>query len=250
QDYLTDSSGSPVSYQSYIDNVQTNALNGQVYNPVLGFEPIRGVGGHPKYPYAPFYGAFSPRVSIAWSPAFDSGFLNKVFGNKKTVIRGGYARISDRTNAVNNVLTPLLGYGFGQPIRCNGAGVDGGCHGTSGTNPTANCATGAKCDTTLPIGGFRIGVDGNTSPFPAVAQSLPIPAEPGINAATASVLFGLDNQYRPGLDDQIDFSIQREIPGQMIVEIGYAGRWAKHLYLGEDTDNAPVMLTLGGQSYA
>ncbi|MGO9273159.1 MAG: carboxypeptidase regulatory-like domain-containing protein [Terriglobia bacterium] len=236
QDYLTDSTGSPVSYQSYIDNVQTNALNGQVYNPVLGFEPIRGVGGHPKYPYAPFYGAFSPRVSIAWSPAFDSGFLNKVFGNKKTVIRGGYARISDRTNAVNNVLTPLLGYGFGQPIRCNGPRMDGVCtNEVNGTDPT---------------NGFRIGVDGNTAPFPAVAQTLPIPAEPGINAAAASVLFALDNQYRPGLDDQIDFSIQREIPGQMIVEIGYAGRWAKHLYLGEDTDNAPVMLTLGGQSYA
>ena len=251
QDYLTDAAGSAVSYAQYISNEQSFALKGQVYNPVLGFEPIRGVGGSPKYPYAPFYGAFSPRVSIAWSPAFDSGILNKIFGNKKSVIRGGYARITNRTNAVNNVLTPLLGYGFGQPIRCNGAAINGNCLGTNGTDPSANLdpSVSPSCAPNCRIGGFRIGIDGSTAPFPAVAPSLPLPAEPGINAAAAGSLFGLDTQYKPGLNDQIDFSIQREIPGAMIVEVGYTGVWIKNIYLQEDTDNAPVMLTLGGQSY-
>jgi len=236
QDILTDSSGGPVPFASYINSTETKALNGQVYNPILGFEPIRGVGGNPKYPYTPFYGAFSPRVSIAWSPAFDSGFLNKIFGNKKSVIRGGYARITDRTNAVNNVLTPLLGYGFGQPVRCNGGRMDGACT--------------AKVNGTNPSNGFRIGVDGNTAPFPAITQTLPIPAEPGINSPAASVLFGLDTSYRPGLDNVIDFSVQRELPGQIILEVGYTGRWAKHLYIGTDTNVAPTMFTLGGQTFA
>jgi len=36
----------------------------------------------------------------------------------------------------------------------------------------------------------------------------------------------------------------------MLLEVGYNGRWAKHLYLGENTDNVPPMMTLGGQTYA
>ncbi len=235
QDYLTDSAANPLNFQSYMDNRQRAALQGQVYNPVVGFMPIRAVGGSPKYPFNPFYGGFSPRVSLAWNPAFSSGFLGKLFGNKKTVFRGGYARIYDRANAVNLALTPLLGYGFGQPVRCNGAGTNGKCNGVAGVDPTT---------------AFRIGVDGNVAPFPAVSPTLPVPAEPGINSPAASVLFSLDNKYRPGSDDQVDFSIQRELPGQMILEVGYVGRWAKHLYLGTDINNVPYMLTLGGQSYA
>jgi len=236
QDILTDASGNPVHYQSYVDNTVRAANNGQVYNPVLGFMPIRAVGGSPKYPYSAYYGNFSPRISLAWSPTFSEGVLGKIFGNKKSVIRGGYARIPDRTNAVNNALTPLLGYGFGQPIRCRGARMDGVCtNKTNGTDPTD---------------AWRVGVDGTTAPFPVVTQTLPIPAEPGINSPGASGLFSLDDRYKPGIDDQINFSIQRELPGQMILEVGYVGRWARNLYLGENTDNVPYMLKLGGQTYA
>ena len=238
QDYLTDANGVPVTYNQFIGNVESAANNGQVYNPSLGFVPIRGVAGHPKYPFTPYYGGFSPRVALAWSPNASSGFLGKLFGNQKSVIRGGYARIYDRTNAVGMVLTPLLGYGFGQTIKCNGPGVIGGaagCYGTSSTNPTD---------------AFRIGTDGNTVPFPTVTQSLPIPAQPGVNTPYAGVLFGLDGAWKPGVNDAIDFSIQRELPGQMILEAGYVGSWSKNLYLGMNTDAAPTMLKLGGQTYA
>ena len=235
QDYMTDASGNPVPYNAYVNNVSNAANQGQVYNPIIGFEPIRAVGGSPKYPFQPYYGGFAPRVSLAWSPHADSGWTGKLFGVNKTVIRGGYARIFDRNNAVDMVLTPLLGYGFGQPVRCNGANINGGCTGSSSTDPT---------------NGFRIGVDGNTAPFPSVSQTLPIPAEPGINSPAASVLFGLDSQWRPGVNDEIDFSIQRELPGQMIVEAGYVGKWSRHLYLGMDMNGVPTNMKLGGQTLA
>jgi hypothetical protein len=235
QDSLVDASGAPVSYQNYIDNVQYYAQRGQVYNPILGYEPIGAVGGHPKYPFDPYWGGFSPRVSLAWNPAFDSGILNKIFGNKKSVIRGGYARLYDRSNAVNLVMSPLLGYGFAQPIRCNGAGTNGLCNGTNGTDPS---------------NGFRIGTDGNTSPFPVVAQTLPIPAEWGINSAAAGIISGLDNKWRPGTNDQIDFTFQRELPGQIVLEAGYVGRWARHLYSGMNTDGVPYMMKQGGQTFS
>jgi hypothetical protein len=236
QDYLVDSSGAPVSYNQYVDSVANFANNGQIYNPVLGFEPIRGVAGSPKYPIDPWYGGFSPRVSLAWNPTFDSGFLHKIFGDKKTVFRGGYSRIYDRTNAVNMVLTPLLGYGFGQPIKCIGGLMNGTCTNTSKGSDPSNA--------------YRVGTDGNTAPFPAATPTLPLPAEPGVNTPGASVLFALDSKWRPGSDDAIDFSIQRELPGQTILEVGYAGKWMKHLYLGMDNDGTPYMLKLGGQTLA
>jgi Carboxypeptidase regulatory-like domain len=236
QDYLVDSSGAPVSYNQYVDNVQKFANNGQIYNPALGFEPIRGVGGSPKYPIDPWYGGFSPRVSLAWNPSFSSGFLHKIFGEKKTVFRGGYSRTYDRTNAVNMVLTPLLGYGFGQPAKCIGGLMDGTC---------TNTAKGSD-----PTNAYRVGTDGNTAPFPAITQTLPLPAQPGVNTPGASVLFALDSKWRPGSDDAIDFSIQRELPSQLILEVGYSGKWMKHLYLGMDNDGTPYMLKLGGQTLA
>ena len=235
QDFMVDSSGAILASQQYLQNTVNQALQGQVYNPILGFEPIGAVGGHPKYPFQPFYGGFSPRVSVAWNPRFQSGVLGRVFGQGKTVIRAGYSRIYDRNNGVDLVLVPLLGYGFGQTIRCNGASVSGSCLGGSGTNPT---------------NGFRVGVDGNSGPFPAVQQALPIPAEPGINSPPGSNISFLDNNWRPGANDQITIGMQRELPDNIIVEAAWVGKWSKHLYQGLDLNDVPWMMTRGGQSFA
>lgn len=238
QDVAVDTSGNPISSAAYLQNQVSNALNGQAYNPVIGFEPIHAVGGHPKYPFNPYYGGFSPRVAVAWNPRFQSGLLQRIFGQGKTVIRGGYSRIYDRNNGVDLVLVPLLGYGFGQTIRCNGAGIIGGvvdCYGGGGTNPT---------------NAFRVGVDGNTGPFPAVQQTLPIPAEPGVNSPAGSNISFLDNNWRPGANNQFSVGIQRELPDNIIVEAAWVGKWSKHLYQGLDLNNVPWMMTLGGQSFA
>ena len=235
QDVAVDTSGNPINSAAYLQNQVSNALNGQVYNPVIGFEPIHAVGGHPKYPFNPYYGGFSPRVAVAWNPRFQSGFLQRIFGQGKTVIRGGYSRIYDRNNGVDLVLVPLLGYGFGQTIRCNGAGVNGLCNGGGATNPTT---------------AFRVGVDGNTGPFPAVQQTLPVPAEPGVNSPAGSNISFLDNNWRPGTNNQFSVSLQRELPDNIIVEAAWVGKWSKHLYQGLDLNNVPWMMTLGGQSFA
>jgi hypothetical protein len=237
QDILTDSLGNAMTYNGMANGAQTAALNGGVNNPVWGFTPILGMQSGIKYPFAPYYGAFSPRVSLAYSPKGSSiGFINKLLGDKKTVIRGGYVRIFDRNNSVNLVLTPLLGYGFGQPLRGVGANMNGTLSGVTSSVTIANA--------------FRIGTDGNTVPFPAATATLPVPAEPGFNTPGASSLSSLDAATRPGDDDQIDFTLQRELPGQLILEVGYNGRWARHFSEDRSTDNVPVMMTLGGQTYA
>jgi len=238
QDIAVDASGNQINTQAYLQNTVNMALNGQVYNPVIGFEPIGAVGGHPKYPFNPYYGGFSPRVALAWNPKFQSGILGRITGNGKTVIRGGFARLYDRNNGVDLVLVPLLGYGFGQTIRCNGAGIIGG---------TSSCYGGTS---TTPSNAFRLGVDGTSGPFPVVQQALPIPAEPGINSPAGSNISFLDNNWRPGANNGVSISIQRELPDNMLVEVAYVGKWSTHLYQGLDLNNVPWMMTKGGQSFA
>ena len=80
--------------------------------------------------------------------------------------------------------------------------------------------------------------------------TLPVPTQPGVNVPWAEVAEGINPDMRPGVSDQIDISIQRQLPHDTIVEVGYLGVWAKHLYQGVDLDTVPFMIKSGGQTFA
>lgn len=244
------SSGQVIDAKSFINAKRQAALNGVMLNPTIGYVPISATGR--KYPYDPDYSNFGPKLAIAWNPGFSDGLLGTVLGNKKTVLRGGWARVFERKNGVGLTLTPALGIGFGDLSVCTAPGIDGTCN--TGGNPTTN---------------FRIGVDGNhitVPPLPAVSGGVIIPGQgcPGANlgagtpcpANANSVFesrdFRLDPKYRSGSSDAIDFSIQRELPGKMILEVGYVGRWSRDLYGNIDLNAVPYMFTPKGvnQSFA
>jgi len=233
QTMAVDQSGTPITAENYLRNRQTSALNGQVFLPQLGYELVGNAGR--KYPYNPFYGGFSPHVAAAWNPRFTNGVLGKVFGQGHTVIRGGWSRIFGRLNGVDLVLVPLLGSGPLQPITCPGASMAGQCLGAGKVDPT---------------NAFRIGTDGTTAPLPTVAQTLPQPNFTGINSAKAGDTSQLDPNFRPSRSDEFDLSIQRELPGKMLLELGYVGRIIRNEYQAVDLDSVPWMMTMGGQSFA
>ncbi len=107
---LVDEANQLVDTQAYMHSREQAALQGQVYNPIVGFNLVNNTENRRKYPYDPYYGSFSPRVAVAWNPSF----------SKDTVIRGGYGRIYGRLNGVDLVLVPLLGTGLIQPVQCFG----------------------------------------------------------------------------------------------------------------------------------
>ena len=234
---LTDASGHPINYLNYFAQRETAALQGQVYNPTIAYTNIANVAGAShKYPYNPFYNGFSPRVSAAWNPHFTDGILGALFGNGKTVIRGGYGRIYGRLNGVDLVLIPLLGVGLGQPISCIGASKTGQCLGNGGVDPT---------------NAFRIGTDGLNAPLPPVSQTLTEPFIPGGVNAAAGAGSVLDPNFRPSRTDNFTLSIQRDLFNQKaILEVGYVGRLIRNEWQQEDLDAIPYMTTLGGQSFA
>jgi hypothetical protein len=237
---LIDTNGKLVDLAKYLDTKKAMALQGQIFNPVLGFETVKNLGM--KYPYNPFYGGISPRAAAAWSPNFDGGILGAIFGHNQTVIRGGYNRIYGRLNGVDLVLVPLLGTGLGQAVSCTGA-----------VN-AANAVAGNQClgpGGATPATAFRIGVDGMTAPLPSVSQTLPQPYFPGIGGnATAGDGQALDPNFRPSRSDQFDFTIQRQLSKKASLEVGYIGRILKNEYQSTNLDGVPYMLTKGGQSFA
>jgi len=235
QDILTTTSGQPITANSYLANTERLANLGQVYNPTLAFTPVRDLGsGASKYPYPPFYGGLGPRAAIAWSPEAH-GPLEKILGNKATVIRAGFGRFYSRSLAAGLVSTSVLGDGFLQPVGCQNPNTSGACTGTGIVNPT---------------NAFRIGTDGTNAPVGNITPTLTIPVSPGVNAPYSTLVESLDQQWKPAATDSVDFSIQRQLKGNIILEAGYVGVWGKNLYQGIDFGSVPTMMKLNGQTFA
>ncbi len=222
---LVDSNDKPISVTNYLNSRESAALQGQVYNPTVGFSLIDNVAGHPKYPYNPYYGEWSPRIAAAWDP----------WGDGNTVIRGGYGRIYGRLNGVDLVLVPLLGTGLIQPVQCIGALANGTCAGSSsGSNPAT---------------AFRVGINGLNAPLPPASPTLPQPDFPGINDIAAGAGEALDPNFRPNVVDSWSLSFQHQLSRQVSMELGYIGRHITHEYQPININSVPYMMTLGGQRF-
>jgi len=231
-----DPSNLPVSVPEYLKNKQNAALAGLVYNPTIGMTLVRNVaGGGLKYPYKDFFGGLSPRIALAWNPAFTGGILGKIFGHGETVLRGGYSRIYGRLNGVKQVMSLVNNTGAGQPISCVGASKTGGCLGANGVDPTT---------------AFRIGTDGLIAPMPTLTAVLPQPYFPGtgVNPAAGDGA-GIDQDFKPNRSDQFTISIQRAFLKKFNLEFGYIGRKIKNEFMPVNLDAVPYMITLSGQRF-
>jgi len=230
----------PISTEAYLKAREDAALQGNVYNPFVGFSLVHNVAGHPKYPYNPYYKSFSPRIAAAWNPSFDSGLLADVFGRNKTVIRGGYSILYGRLNGVALLLTPLLSTGLIQPVQC--------------FSPLAN-GTCSPSQTSTPNNAFRIGptsggFDGTKAPIQPPLPTLPQPVIPGVNAENAGSSEALDPNFRPSMSHQYDLTVQRQINAKTTIEFGYIGRHYTHDLQSININAVPYMMTLGGQTFA
>jgi hypothetical protein len=228
--------GSLVHTDDFLAKRKAAALQGQAYAPILGFENVGNL--KLKYPYSPFYGGISPRISAAWNPNFRSGFLHKIFGEGQSVLRGGYNLAYGRLNGVNLVLVPLLGPGPLQSVTC-GAPLSNGTCGTASTVANA----------------FRIGPDGLVAPLGSPTATLPQPYLPGqlqngiLNPAAADATV-LDPDYKPEKVHSFDFTFQRNVGRNFSFEVGYIGKKATHIFEEINLDSVPYMMTKGGQTFA
>ncbi|MGB6482782.1 MAG: carboxypeptidase-like regulatory domain-containing protein [Candidatus Acidiferrales bacterium] len=228
------SDNQPVDYLGYFQqraaSLNNGVLPGQAYNPLLGVTPV----DHLPAPYSgdlrnTDWHEFGPRISAAWQV------------DPKTVVRGGYSVVYERLDNIDEVSLALTTGGLLDIDACGGPVLSGG---------VAQCTNGP----TNPSDAFRIGVDGNNVPIPAPTAE-PIPYVPSGTAAQPFGLYeqdGLDPFVVPGHDHSIDLTVQRELPGKMILEVGYIGRFSRNLFNDLSVNAADYLMKdeQSGQTYA
>jgi len=242
QTLWVDTAGNPIKVQQYLNNRQAMAAQGQSYNPETGFALVGNTaGGGRKYPYDPYYGALSPRLSAAWNPKFKNAGLNKIFGDGATVIRGGYGRIFGRINGDLQVLNPLLSPGLVLAVQCRTP--------QSTATGTGTCNGSNFNDTTGFRFGSAAGLDGLTAPLAAAPTTLGQPYFPGYSGPGVAIASPLDTSLRPSASDTFNLSIQRQVSRKMLMEVGYIGRIIHHEYTMLNPNQVPYNYSFGGQSF-
>lgn len=230
--------GAAVNFSQYLSARETilgaGIMPGQPFNPQFALSPVADVP-------APLTGQFKvndwhdfgPRFSVAWNVPGKT----RLFGDNKTVIRVGYSLLYDRTSAVGQVLNPLLAGGLASADICGGPIP-------SGTpDSPAICTNGP----TTPATAYRIGVDGPTAPIPTPTAE-PIPYVFNNQFLTAA----LDPYATPAHAHNVNVDIQRALPGRMVLELGYIGKFSRNLPQGQSL-NDPYYLSkdaISGQTLA
>jgi Carboxypeptidase regulatory-like domain len=172
---------------------RVNSFDPNQINPVSGTPGIvkfLGVNGYPTQPYPTDWNNIGPRLGFAW----------KVFGSDATVVRGGF------------------GISFAHPFD---AGV-----------PNANAL------------GFSLSANlvtpdnGITAPF-FLRNGVPVqPTSPVLNDSFGAVPVGqtpntavtyFDRSRATGYSEQFNLGVQRQLPGQMIVEFTALGNLSRKL---------------------
>jgi len=224
---------------SFLQQKEQAAEQGNIYNPTFGFETV----GAAKRPvYNTNYGSLGPHASLAWNPTGKTGFMHSLLGEKNTVIRGGFAMVYDRSNTVQSVEIPMLGVGFDQNIAVNAPACNMTGPGGAGCNASGSVLANPG------LAAFRVGVDGTLPlPVPSAATSPIIPA-PGAEVLS----FQVDPLTKTGRSYNFDFSIQRQLPGNMILEVAFLSRESRDLPQAVNVNSAPYMFKdpQSGQTFA
>jgi Carboxypeptidase regulatory-like domain len=212
--------GKALSARDVFSNRRAAAEQGQVWNPNLSWTPVGK--GAPQGVYKTTWDNLSPRLAASWNPSYSSGLAGRLFGDQKTVLRGGYSLVFDRINGSTNVFFPMLNLAFAQTLTCIGPRTNGSCQ--TGSNPST---------------AFRIGVDGTTVPLsPQLPTSALVPPA-GYTETSSS---GLDPTLKPGYAHALNFTIQREAGKGFIVEAGYVGHFGRNLLQSVDLNAVPYFM--------
>jgi hypothetical protein len=204
-----------------------------------------GLGGSannaPGY-YKPSYDNFGPRVGLAYSPSATEGILGSLFGNRKTSIRAGFGIDFD-----NN----LIGQGFELDetsfLFSNSPTVN---FGNLATDPRFSCPS--PCTGATLSGSLLAPVPPGTAPRPTFTPNVDANGFPiGFNDGGfgSGEMFNFDPHFRTPYEMHFSFGIQRELPGDWLVEANYVGKLGRRLTaLGDPAQTLNFVDATSGQS--
>ena len=214
--------GNDVDFRNLFDIRQVNAIrgiSGVQAEPLLRYDLI-GRANNARGYYEPDLNNFAPRLGFAWTPTSKNRFLNKAFGDRKTVIRGGGSLVYDRVGGALTFIQDQVTYLF--------------------DNSATTSFGGANANAALLNNPRFSGI--STLPAQNVAPTITRPFTPFVDAngnptgnVTGETNYALDQQFRIPYSIQYSFGFQRELPGNFLLEMAYVGRQARKLFAQGDT---------------
>lgn len=221
----TGSACTPYALTDFYNASAQQAISGGAANnvPTVSFG-LNGRGnGKPDF-WTPGKKDFSPRLSLAWSPAFNSGLLGAVFGGPgKTSVRAGYGLIFDHFgSAIVNTFDTTGSFGLSSDIS-NPPGV-----------LTTTSSPRFQGISTIPTGLLPAAPPGG---FPATP-------DPSLFA----ISWGIDNKVKSPYSHLLDFSVTRELTPNTSLSVSYVGRLAHRLLVQQDVA-MPINLRTAGTDY-
>lgn len=194
----------------YFERRRESAAAGVPFNGVLNFQLAGPKNNAPGF-YKMDWNNFQPRVAVAWSPDFESGFLRTLFGKKdESVIRGGFGIFNDYFGgqlAVSFDGLTTLGFTTQDTIAAN----------------TYNVTTRLAPQFT----GFNQNIRG--LPNISAPNRFQTPADEDQRIESS-----LDSTIKSPTHYTWNVSYGRQLPKQMYFEATYIGRMARDLFGARD----------------
>lgn len=217
-----------VDMRTLFDLRQRNAalgIAGAAAEPLLRYDLI-GKGNNGRSLYETDLNNFGPRFGFAYTPEFKTGFLSKVFGDGKTVIRGGGSVVYDRPGGAITFIQDQVSYLFDNSATTQ----------FPVSSPTAALLNNPRFASisTLPVANTAPVI---TRPFTPFTTNPDCPIDPS-GLCTGEFNYAVDQRFRTPYSIQYSVGFQREMPGNFILEASYVGRQSRKLFSQADLAQA------------
>ncbi len=193
-------------------------IGGDDAEPFLTYDLAGKANNRPNY-YLGDKNNFAPRIGFAWSPSFSDGIGKKIFGDRKTSIRGGYSMQFERVGGALTFIQDQVSYLF------------------DNTATTAFGGLGAS-NVDLALDPRFTAID--QLPIANVAPIITRPLTPFVDGgvpfgnAEGQTNYTISNTFEVPYYHQYSIGFQRELPGDFLIDISYVGRKGRKLFTQAD----------------
>jgi Carboxypeptidase regulatory-like domain len=167
------------------------------------------------------------RSWTAFEPRF--GFAYKLLGSDKTVVRGGYSIYHDSawSQGAQGLWQnpPFFAEGDNFGLAQN-SGI------TFGPNTPVGCPTATSFCASLPPGPGAPAVTGVTT-----SQGFPIFNTPPDIATFTGTFYFQPTNFKLGMVQQFNVNVERQLPGNIVLTVGYAGSRGRHILISGNNLN-------------